>query len=54
MIYVLFRHFEPLYRKHAIIHTGSSNPNSAEEELVELEKCGLSRSILPVEIGGVA
>lgn len=50
MIYALFRHAEPLYRKHAIIHTGSS----AEQEMVELERCGLSKSILPIKIGGVA
>ena len=50
MIYALFRHAEPLYRKHAIIHTGSS----AEQELAVLEKCGVSKSILPTEIGGVA
>ena len=50
VIYALFKHAEPLYRKHAIIHTGSSE----EHELVELEKCGLSKSVLPVEVGGDA
>lgn len=50
VIYTVFRHAEPLYRKHAIIHAGSSE----EQELAELDECGLSKDVLPEELGGDA
>uniref|UniRef100_A0A6U6F7H9 CRAL-TRIO domain-containing protein n=1 Tax=Odontella aurita TaxID=265563 RepID=A0A6U6F7H9_9STRA len=48
MIYALFKYAEPLYKKHAVIHAGTSQ----EQELSELAACGITTTGLPTELGG--
>lgn len=48
VIYSIFKHSEPLYKKHAVIHAGASE----EVELSSLAECGIFPPELPEELGG--